>query len=296
MKVGLRIDACTYRGTKIGVPKLCTILHDNSIKGSFFFSLGPDNMGRHIRRLFRPSFIFKMLRSNASALYGWDILFKGTLWPGPIIGEKLENIIRNTSGQGHEVGLHAWDHYAWQMNIEKMDFNEISKSLELGFNLLSKIIGRPPTCSAVASWQTNDATILAKNKFPFQYNSDCRGKSIFSPSVNGQKQKQPQVPVTLPTYDEVIDCNGVTKNNYNDYLLSLIKSDQLNVLAIHAEVEGIVCESLFRDFLILAKMKGIEFVPLSELLIDQSPIMTKSIIVKKEISGRDGWVSCQQSI
>ena len=61
MKVGLRVDACTFRGTKIGIPKLCENLEQHSIKGSFFFSMGPDNMGRHIRRLIRPSFISKII-------------------------------------------------------------------------------------------------------------------------------------------------------------------------------------------------------------------------------------------
>ena len=293
MKVGLRVDVCTFRGTRIGVPKLCDALEANSIKGSFFFSMGPDNMGRHIRRLIRPSFILKMLRSNAASLYGWDILFKGTIWPGPIIGEKLSDVIRYTSDQGHEIGMHAWDHHAWQSNLQKMDYNEIASSLELGFDLLSKIIGRPPVCSAVASWKANDAVLIEKSKFPFVYNSDCRGKSIFFPLVNGKKQKQPQIPVTLPTYDEVIGYNGITKTNYNDYLFSLIKPDELNVLAIHAEVEGIACESMFHDFLKSAKLKGIEFVPLGQLLENQDPVVAQSAIINKEIPGRDGWISWQ---
>jgi len=292
MKVGLRIDVDTFRGTRLGVPNICRLLPKYSIKASFFFSVGPDNMGRNLWRLLRPTFLWKMLRTKASSLYGWDILLKGTFWPGPLIGEKLGGIIHATADAGHEIGLHAWDHYTWQAHIDNMDSKAIYGSLNKGVTLLTQILGKPPDCSAVPGWKSNALVLREKSKFPFRYNSDCRGESIFRPIVDGRELTQPQIPVTLPTYDEVVGYEGVTDENYNEYLLSLVKPNELNVLTIHAEVEGIACRGMFSRFLEMAHDKGVSFVPLGVLLREYHPTEPAAII-KKEISGREGWVSCQ---
>jgi len=294
MKVGLRIDVDTFRGTKLGVPTLCHLLTKYSVKGSFFFSVGPDNMGRHLWRLLRPAFLRKMLRTKATSLYGWDIVFKGTLRPGPIIGVRLGNVIRDAADAGHEIGLHAWDHHAWQTHIDSMDCDAIYKSINKGITVMTEILGRPPVCSAAPGWKCNNLVLLAKEKFAFTYNSDCRGENIFYPLVDGKKLSQPQIPVTLPTYDEIMGGNGITNENYNKYLLSLIIPNKLNVLTIHAEAEGIVCKDLFEKFLQMAQAKGIAFVPLGTLLTEFTPLGSAAIVAKKN-PGREGWLAYQET-
>jgi undecaprenyl phosphate-alpha-L-ara4FN deformylase len=294
MKVGLRIDVDTFRGTKRGVPALCALLAALGIKATFFFSVGPDNMGRHIWRLFRPAFFGKMMRTRASALYGWDILLKGTLWPGPVIGEKLESILRAAADAGHEVGLHAWDHHGWQSRLERMDGSAVHGTLCKGVDLLTRIIGHVPVCSAAPAWKSNDLVLKEKLKFPFVYNSDCRGESIFYPLVDGEALPQPQIPVTLPTYDEFIGRRGISDLNYNESVLSLLRPEKLNTLTVHAEVEGIRAFHLFHRFLKTAADKGITFAPFGDLLRDHPPSHS-SAVVPKEIAGREGWVACQAS-
>lgn len=299
-KLGLRIDIDTFRGTRYGVPNLCRLLAEQGLTASFFFSVGPDNMGRHIWRLLRPAFLRKMLRSKAQSLYGWDILLKGTFWPGPVIGEKLSRVIRETSDAGHEIGLHAWDHQAWQAHIDTMERKAVRDTLSQGVNMMTRILGHPPICSAAPAWKCNDTVLEEKTNFPFEYNSDCRGKSIFYPVVRGEHPanpvilSQPQIPVTLPTYDEVIGHGGISDQNYNDCLLSLCSS-RFNVLTVHAEVEGIAKLALFRQFLRMAKSRRISIVPLGTLLAD-CPEISRSAIVPKEYPGREGWLACQSEV
>jgi len=292
MRIGLRVDVDTFRGTRYGVPNLCALFADHSIKASFFFSVGPDNMGRHLWRLIRPAFLRKMLRTRASHLYGWNILLRGTLWPGPVIGERLQHVIRAAADEGHEVGFHAWDHHAWQAHIDTMDSPAIHRYLSRGVELLEGIVGSVVTCSAVPAWKCNDLVLMEKSKFPFQYNSDCRGESIFNPVVQGEELSQPQIPVTLPTYDEVIGQNGVSDSNFDDYMLSLLDPRKLNVLTVHAEVEGMASVAVFRSFVKMALSRGASFSPLG-VLLDDSPQVGRGALVARKISGRADWVSCQ---
>ncbi len=294
-KIGLRIDVDTLRGTRKGVPALETLLFRHGILATFFFSLGPDNMGRSLWRLARPAFLKKMIRSKAASLYGWDILLRGTVMPGPPIGRRCETVIRRISERGHDIGVHAWDHYAWQTRILSATERIVCRVLQKGFDELVRITGNIPTCSAAPGWIVNDCILSAKDRFPFAFNSDCRGESVFYPQANGQTLRTAQVPVTLPTYDEMIGLNGVTAENYNDRLLALLKPGKLNVLTIHAEVEGIACLSMFEDFIRRAGAAGFSFVSLSECLRD-CPSPGVATVASELFPGRDGCVGVQKHV
>jgi undecaprenyl phosphate-alpha-L-ara4FN deformylase len=292
MTIGLRVDVDTYRGTKIGVPNLLRLFERYGIRASFFFSVGPDNMGRHLWRLARPAFLTKMLRTNAPSLYGWDILARGIFWPGPIIGERLADVIRATRDAGHEVGMHAWDHHQWQTRLDTMSVLDIRDSLHRGVDSLTRILGSPPVCSAVPAWKCNDQVLIEKEAFSFCYNSDCRGTSIFRPIANRRPLRTPQVPVSLPTYDEVVGRERVDRTSYNEYMLSLIRPHRLNTLTIHAEVEGVSCLAMFEEFVTRARDRGPEFVPFGTFLAPGAP-WPEAELIHRPIAGREGRVSYQ---
>lgn len=293
MKAGLRIDVDTLRGTRFGVPRLLSTLERFGVKATFFFSVGPDNMGRHLWRLFKPRFLWKMLRTRAPSLYGWSILRCGVIGSGPDIGRSCADIIRQTAAAGHEIGLHAWDHHAWQaMNLS--DTRKIQRQLKLGYDRLADILGGPPCCSAAPAWRANEAVLDAKAGLPFRFNSDCRGTDCFIPVLGGQAEGQPQIPVTLPTYDELVGSNGVDDGNYNHRLLELFRPESLNVLCIHAEAEGIAKAAMFEKFIPMAKDKGIAFTTLGSTLARYEPL-NKARVEMRQLPGREGLLCFQGS-
>jgi undecaprenyl phosphate-alpha-L-ara4FN deformylase len=273
VSVGLRIDVDTFRGTHEGIPRLVNILKRHGIKASFFMSVGPDNMGRN--------------------LYGYDILLRGTAWPGPVIGRHFPETIRMPEQEGHEVGLHAWDHFTWQADIDRMSEGKMRDHIRRGMDMLSEILGHAPDCAAVAGWRCNEQALRLKEEYRLRYASDCRGGSIFHPLVGG-KALTVQIPVTLPTYDEVIGADGVTQATYNAYILDKIRPGQLNVYTIHAEAEGGALSGLFEDFLTQARARDIRFVPLGELLAG-APNPPQCPMVKRDMEGREGWLAWQGS-
>ena len=291
--VGLRVDVDTLRGTRVGVPHLLALLTRHRIRATFFFSVGPDNMGRHLWRLLRPAFLVKMLRTRAASLYGWDILLRGTLWPGPEIGGRCAAIIRQAAVDGHEVGLHAWDHQRWQSRLTRLSRQALDAELRRGYEALADILGKAPDSFAAPAWQVTPEALAILDQFPFRFQSDCRGTGPFWPIIDGRRYHHAQVPTTLPTYDELIGV-ACTPETYNDHLLALIRPDCCNVLTIHAEVEGVACFDQFADFLHKAAERGLTFAPLGEILASAGEI-PEAGMVQQTVAGRDGWIACQDA-
>ncbi|WP_418391723.1 4-deoxy-4-formamido-L-arabinose-phosphoundecaprenol deformylase [Victivallis lenta] len=292
--IALRIDVDTCRGTGRGVPRLCGILKKHGVRGTFYFSVGPDNMGRHLWRLLKPSFLWKMLRTDAAGLYGPEIILMGTAWPGPKIGKKYADVIRSTMEAGHEIGFHAWDHHKAQAKLMKMSAAEMANELEMGLAFLAGVTGGIVRTSAAPGWRANAQLLEVKMRFPFEYNSDCRGVSPFYPVVDGKRLGQLQIPVTLPTYDEALGRDGVTNENYNDRQIGLLSEERPNVLTVHAEAEGGKCAPMFDEYLTRVIAAGYEVIPLGELAARVKDEAPEGEMELAEFPGREGVLAVQK--
>ncbi len=290
MAIGLRIDVDTWRGTRVGVPRLLTSLDRRGIRGTWFVTLGPDNMGRHAWRLLRPAFALKMLRSRATSLYGWDILLRGTLWPGPRIGTGLAETLRLPERAGHEVGLHAWDHHRWQVGAESLPDEAMNREIELATAAFVQVYGREPSCAAAPGWRFDDRLLGLPASRRFAWRSDARGPAVpFLPTLGGTPLPQPQVPVDLPTYDEGVRRGPDADLRWNEDLLARLADGKPHVLTIHAESEGGAKAELFERFLDAAIAAGHRFLPLGAWLQSFGP-PAPGRIQRGHLPGREGWL------
>lgn len=61
-----------------------------------------------------------------------------------------------------------WDHHAWQASIDSMTPEAIFRHLEQGVQALTRICGKPPTCSASPGWKTNETRADAERTLPLR--------------------------------------------------------------------------------------------------------------------------------
>lgn len=262
--IALKIDVDTYVGTRDGVPRLLEIFDRFGIKGTFYFSMGPDNSGKAIRRIFtRKGFLRKMLRTRAPSVYGLRTLMYGVLLPPPIIADKVPHVLRETEARGHEVGIHCWDHVKWHDLLPWIPRNMIALELGRAFALFEEILNRRAKTTAAPGWTVTADSLEIQDALYLTYCSDSRGIHPFYPVMDDRRFHTLQIPTTLPTMDELLGENGITAETVNDHYLSLIQPG-LNVHTIHAELEGGVLSPVFIDLLERLQAKGCRFVTLAE--------------------------------
>lgn len=290
--VAIKIDVDTEIGTSIGVPNLLALLKELAIPATFYLSLGPDNTGRAIQRIFRKGFLKKCSRTSIIEIYGIRTLLNGILLPGPHIGKKHEKLLRSIKAEGFEVGIHAFDHQKWQDGVMRMSQKEIDSEFQKALDEFKRIFGVPATTAAAPGWQANEKTLATYDRANLFYASDCRGSSPFFPKIGDKIYQTLQIPTTLPTLDELLGRSEFPLDNLINYYLTLLTTDTVNVFNIHPELEGRGYLSWFRSLLIAFKNKEVQFKTLNEIALTGS--FSTGTVMQKEVAGRSGSLAYQQ--
>ena len=289
MKIAIKVDVDTWRGTRDGVPRLVKLLQLHGADATFLFSLGPDHTGRALRRVFRKNFLEKVSRTSVLKHYGLRTLLYGTLLPGPDIGRRCADEMRAVKAAGFEVGVHCWDHVRWQDNVARKDADWTERDMRRACDRFQEIFLEKPRTWGAAGWQMNRYAAWFQEQH-MDYASDTRGREPFRPLWDGVAIGCPQLPTTLPTLDELI---GV-ESNVVGRILDLTKVERNHVFTAHAELEGGNCHAMFDSLLSGWRRQGYEICSLKTLFnsldLDGLP---RNEVVLGEIPGRSGTLALQ---
>ncbi len=294
--VALKVDVDTDRGTREGVPALAALLGEFSAPASFLFSLGPDNTGKAIRRVFRPGFFQKVSRTSVVQMYGVRTLLNGTLLPAPHIGKRHSDIMRRVRDAGFETGIHCHDHFKWQDYLSKMSLDQTREEFGHALSEYRRIFGSEAQTAGAPGWQATASSRQVYDEANLLYASDTRGESAFFPEIDGRVFKTLEIPSTLPTFDELLGRPEFPDEKIVAHYTSLLRSDRPNILTIHAEIEGMMKRPLFRELLEAWSKLGVEFVRMDDLarkILEHPESIPVQPLVMAEIDGRSGLVATQ---
>ncbi len=296
IRLALKVDVDTDRGTREGVPNLVEDCQSFDAPACFLFSLGPDQTGRAITRVFRPGFFKKVSRTSVVKLYGLRTLLNGTLLPAPHIGRRNAGVMRTVRAAGFEVGIHCYNHYRWQDYVQKMSLAEVRHEFIAARAEFLRIFAQEAQTAGAAGWQSNARSREVYDEANLLYASDTRGGAPFFPRIDGKVFKTLEIPSTLPTFDELLGRPEYPDDKIVAHYLSLLSADRPNVFTLHAEIEGMGRRPLFRALLAACTEAGVEFIRLDdlarELLANPAAIPVRDQVLA-EIDGRSGVVATQ---
>ena len=155
VRLALKVDVDTDRGTRVGVPQLVADCRAVGAPAAFLFSLGPDQTGRAITRIFRPGFFQKVSRTSVVQIYGLRTLLNGTLLPAPHIGRRNAETMRAVRAAGFEVGIHCYNHYRWQVYVQTMAIEQVRAEFVAARAEFRRIFGVEAHTAGAPGWQSN---------------------------------------------------------------------------------------------------------------------------------------------
>ncbi len=269
----LKVDIDTFRGMKEGIPRILKTLDKFSVQASFFVSFGPDRSGLAFLQLMRPKFMMKMIRTNAPAMYGLKTALYGTILPAPIIGKEFPGAIKTLASTGHEVACHAWDHRLWQDWLFLMGRKSIDRWFEKMVTAYVSITGKSPVGFGAPGWRINKNALESAASGDFSYLSCSRGEKPYIFEENGMLE----IPSNLPCIEEV----GVT--GVLAALEKKVNSPIIQVLPVHAEVEGGPYSETFENILNTAHCLGYKIIKMVDAAADLDKSSLESRPIKQGI-------------
>jgi len=205
--VAIRMDVDSARDIAL-VPELLDLFRVFDIKGTFFVTTGPDRLALNLfKHVANPRRYLKFIRSK----------------PLRYRFQSLNGILRNVrveaacpaallgiTEEGHELGLHGYDHYAWMNEVPTMDETTVKALINRGLQALTAASASNIAGFASPGFTVTSALLRAIDSFGFSYSSDFKclePTPPFYPKAGAETRHVLQVPVSMDSIGELC-ANG----------------------------------------------------------------------------------------
>jgi undecaprenyl phosphate-alpha-L-ara4FN deformylase len=297
-RIGLRCDVDFGIGLARGVPYLLDLFKKRNMRVTFYVTMGPDGFRQHSNRLGSASYRKRIRRMNPMRMikaFGPVYLARQALGFRGTVGLSQPNVLRRVVAEGHELGVHGFDHYWWAENVFEADRNALKEDMDRGLNALKRSTGHDASAWASPNWRCSAASLNLLDEYGFPYGADTRGRSPFVPEVAGYSGRKPQLPISLPCLHEIADYKDTTDLAViRDEFISHVRPGY-NVWCIHDYYEGVLRREVFESVLDAVIRDGWSLVPIATLAAEIQPDkVAVSRITKARMRGGRGEVSCQE--
>jgi undecaprenyl phosphate-alpha-L-ara4FN deformylase len=293
-KLGLRIDVDFPIGLRRGVPFMLDLLARHGMKATFFIVAGRNGGMRALRRLIQPSYLRRYLRMG-----GWRLWVMSSVGgAGQMRLRDHASLVRRILDEGHEVGVHGYDHAWWADCVWSAGTDRIESQMARGFEMLTAVTKRTDLAWASPNWRTSDAVLHALMRRNVPYFSECWGVCPFAVRLpDGRSSSIPNLPVTVPSLEVASMSQRLEGRQAVKAVLDRHEPDGYNVVACHDYYEGMLKPELFRSFLEGCAARALRVLSLRELaglLRAEGYVLPVGRIGRRRLPGFVGQVSWQE--
>jgi undecaprenyl phosphate-alpha-L-ara4FN deformylase len=193
----------------------------------------------------------------------------------------------------------------WQDHVANATAAWTRVEFERGIEGFQRVFGFPPQSHAAAGWQINAHGLELEQEYGLRYASDTRGGPPFLPALAGGASSCPQLPTTLPTFDEMLGVDGVDESNIAEAVFRLSATADapttnaiaggaplepaLQVFTLHAELEGMLLLDAFESLLVKWRESGASITRMASIHESalRRPLPTRAVVMG-EVAGRSG--------
>jgi undecaprenyl phosphate-alpha-L-ara4FN deformylase len=205
----IRIDVDSIRDVTL-LPELLDLLKRLRIKGTFFITTGPDRLALNLlKHLAHPRNYAQFIKSRPLRYGAYSL--NGILCSAEVEAASPD-ILQRVREEGHELGLHGYDHFTWISKLSKMDEISIKQWISTGIQALEAVTKTAATSFASPGFTVTSALLRALDAFDFDYSSDFKAQhpiAPFYPETGSDISRVLQVPVSMDSIGELF-TKGIT--------------------------------------------------------------------------------------